>query len=160
MLGQGTSHRKWWRCRVLPPISWKALIVQILHMLAVILFWLTMTSIHFYHHALLGFAMRELALIWIFTFSTAGAMPSQGYRSCLYASPLIRIVDFSVGIAVRLGCECVLFVRSYCWSILLRSPSTDFCMHPQFRLQVESNSSPYEKEHKAVVATFITYSTF
>ena len=142
MLGQGTSHRKWWRCRVLPPISWKALIVQILHMLAVILFWLTMTSIHFYHHALLGFAIRELALIWIFTFSTAGAMPSQGYRSCLYASPLIRIVDFSVGIAVRLSCECVLFVRSYCWSILLRSPSTDFCMHPQFRLQVESNSSP------------------
>ena len=134
--------RKWWRCRVLPPNPWKALIVQILHMLAVILFWLTMTSIHFYHHALLGFAMRELALIWIFTFSTAGAMPSQGYRSCLYASPLIRIVDFSVGIAVRLGCECVLFVRSYWWSILLRSPSTDFCMHPQFRLQVESNSSP------------------
>ena len=134
--------RKWWRWWVLPPRPWKALVVQILHMLAVILFWLTMTSIHFYHHALLGFAIRELALIWIFTFSTAGAMPSQGYRSCLYASPLIRIVDFSVGIAVRLGCECVLFVRSYCWSILLRSPSTNFCMHPQFRLQVESNSSP------------------
>ena len=138
--------RKWyWRCRVLPPNPWKALVVQILHMLAVILFWLTMTSIHLYHHGLLGLAIRELALILIFTFSTAGAMPSQGYRSCLYASPLIRIVDFSVGIAVRLGCECVLFVRSYWWSILLRSPSTDFCMHPQFRLQVESNSSPLWK---------------
>ena len=133
-------------------------------MLAVILFWLTMTSIHLYHHGLLGLAIRELALILIFTFSTAGAMPSQGYRSCLYASPLIRIVDFSVGIAVRLSCECVLFVRSYCWSILLRSPSTDFCMHPQFRLQVESNSSPYEKEldhhYTVVVSTFIIWHMF
>ena len=55
--------RKWWRWWVLPPRPWKALVVQILHMLAVILFWLTMTSIHFYHHALLGFAIRELALI-------------------------------------------------------------------------------------------------
>lgn len=34
----GRCPWKWWRCRVLPPISWKALIVQILHMLAVILF--------------------------------------------------------------------------------------------------------------------------
>lgn len=118
--------------------SLTALVVQILHMLAVILFWLTMTSIHLYHHELLGFAIRKLALILIFASSTAGTMPSQGYRSCLYASPLIRLVDFSVGIAVKLGCECVLFVRSCCWSILSRSPSTDFCMHPQFRLQVES----------------------
>ena len=35
---QRKMPRKWWRCRALPPISWKALIVQILHMLAVILF--------------------------------------------------------------------------------------------------------------------------
>ena len=91
-------------------------------------------------------------------------MPSQGYRSCLYASPLIRIVDFSVGIAVRLGCECVLFVRSYCWSILLRSPSTDFCMHPQFRLQVEPNFIPIVKEldryYTVVVLTFIIWHMF
>ena len=130
--------------------SYATLIEQILHMLAVILPWLTMTSIPLHHHGLLGLAVRDLALIRIFASPSAGAMPSQGYRSCLYTSPLIRVVDFSVGVPLKQRERSLRIRQLFVRSILLRSPSTSFCMHPQFQLQVESDSAPLILKERSV----------
>ena len=117
-----------------------------------------MTSIHLYLHGLLGFAVRELALIRIFASSSAGAMPSQGYRSCLYTSPLIRLVDFSVGVSLKQRERSLRIRQLFVRSILLRSHSTSFCMHPQFQLQVESDSAPLDfKRTKCHRVTKIYY---
>lgn len=156
----------WWRWWVPPPRPWTALVMQTLHMLAVILSWLTMTSIHFRHARTAWTRHSGRIACWVFSccWQTAIA-PARALSESVRHLTTYPNSGFCRW-RRRLGCECVFcvfgscFFGRFCWEALRPASAcvhTFNCKSKLFHPRIVKERDRY---YTTVVSTFIIWSRF